>query len=338
MRVIGAVAICASYVAAAGFAQEVDPERLIEAGHWKQAREIVEKRLRTSPNDACGHYLLSQIRNAFGDRGSPLPLAERAVELDEHTAKYHRQLAEVIGVTAQHSNIFQQLSLARRFHKEIDLAIALDPRDTQALRDLLEFYLLAPGIAGGDSRKAAETAARIAAIDFVQGSLARARIAAFHRQTAEEELQTRKAAESQPPNYRALTALARLLLTSQTDAAEQLARDAVNIDRSRADAYIFLAEIYARQGDWKALDALLSTASNAVPDDFTPWYRAAEQLIADGRDWNRAERYLHTYLDHEPEGNRPTRADAKSLLAQALSRTSPRSAGSGESKHIRKSR
>ena len=51
---------------------------------------------------------------------------------------------------AQHSNAFQQLFLARRFRKEIDTALSLDSHDTQALRDLMEFYLLAPGLAGGD--------------------------------------------------------------------------------------------------------------------------------------------------------------------------------------------
>jgi hypothetical protein len=48
--------------------------------------------------------------------------------------------------------------LQRRFRKEIDIAIILDPRDTQALRDLIEFYLLAPSVVGGDQRRAVEIA------------------------------------------------------------------------------------------------------------------------------------------------------------------------------------
>src|SRR5215467_10897569 len=59
-------------------------------------------------NDPMANYLLSQIRNAFGDHITPQTLAERAVALDGNVAKYHRQYAEVLGVTAQHSNMLQQ--------------------------------------------------------------------------------------------------------------------------------------------------------------------------------------------------------------------------------------
>src|SRR5437899_3267765 len=88
-------------------------------------------------------------------------MAEKAVRLDTGVARYHRQLAEVQGVMAQRAGMLQQFMLARRFRSEIDAVLRLDPRDTQALRDLLEFYLLAPGVVGGDAKKAAPVAERI---------------------------------------------------------------------------------------------------------------------------------------------------------------------------------
>src|ERR1039458_368681 len=122
---------------AIGRAEQSPAEKLIEAGHWKRARTLVETRLREAPADALSQFLLSQIRGAFGDRLTPLTLAEKAVSLDGRTAKYHRQLAEVLGVAAQHAGAFRQLLLARRFRGEIDVALSSDPRDLQALRDLL---------------------------------------------------------------------------------------------------------------------------------------------------------------------------------------------------------
>ena len=62
-------------------AQQTEPEHLIERGHWKSARTLVEARLRQAPNDPLAHFLLSQIRYAFGDRISPLALAEQSVSL-----------------------------------------------------------------------------------------------------------------------------------------------------------------------------------------------------------------------------------------------------------------
>jgi tetratricopeptide (TPR) repeat protein len=297
------------------------PERLIEAGHWKRARVLVEARLRESPNDAASTFLLSQIRAAFGDRTAPMPLAGKAVNLDDRMARYHRQLAEAIGVTAQHANAFQLLLLGRRFRKELDMALTLDPRDVQALRDLEEFYLVAPGIVGGDSRKAAEVAARIGAVDPEEGMLARARIAGFHHDAAGRVALLRQAADAQPPSYKALIELAQANLDPEAqnlDAAEAAASAAIRIAPDRVAGYSILAAVYAARGDWIRLDATLRAAGNLVPDDATPYFRAAERLLADGREAARAERYLRVYLGQEPEGNEPTHAEARFRLGLAL--------------------
>jgi len=305
-------------------AEPTTAEKLIAAGHWKQARSLVESRIREAPGDPLANFLLSQIRNAFGDRSTPLPLAEKAVSLDGRTAKYHRQLAEVQGVMAQHANAFQQLLLARRFRKEIDAALALDPRDVQAWRDLLEFYLLAPGIAGGDRRKAAAIAGRIADIDAAEGFLAQARVAAFHNPNGETEALLLKAAAVQPPSYRARIALAQFYLDAgfldssrgNANSAEAQARQAVQLSPGRVEAYAVLAQVYARRGAWKELESTLAYAVQEVPDDMVPYYRAAECLIAGGHDPERAERYLRIYLGQTPEGNEPPAAEAARLIGR----------------------
>jgi tetratricopeptide (TPR) repeat protein len=296
-----------------------EAEAWIEAGHWKRARTEVEARIRLAPNDPLANFQLSQIRAAFGDRSTPLPLAEKAVALDGRTARYHRQVAEVLGVLAQHANALQQILLARRFRKEIDTALALDPRDVQANRDLLEFSLLAPGVAGGSRQRAGAVADRICAIELPEGLLAKARIASFDRQPDLEESLLRKASEAQPARYRARIALAEFQLAhAGMPAAEAAARDALRLDPGRADAYAVLAALYADRGDWAELDAVLAGAEREVPDDLYPEFRAADRLLAGGRHADRAERYLRAYLAQEPEGSRPTAAEASRQLARAL--------------------
>jgi len=298
-------------------AEQNPPEALIAAGHWKQARAIVEARLRDRPPDAEAYFLLSQLRFAFGDHSAPLMLAEKAVALDGSVAKYHRQVAEAIGVEAQHAGPFQEIGLARRFRKEIDRALELDPRDTQALRDLLEYYLVAPGIIGGSSHEATAVADRIAAIDAPAGFLAKARIAAFHKRPSETESLLRQAAQAQPPSYRARIELGQFYVNTEhpnLDAAENAAREARQLDRTRVDAYSILATAYADRGDFARLEESLAEASREVRDNLAPYYRAADRLLASKSDLSRAERYLRRYLEQEPEGTEPSASEAHGKL------------------------
>jgi len=216
---------------------------------------------------------------------------------------------------AQHANALQQLILAHRFRKEIDIAISLDPHDVQARRDLLEFYLLAPGIAGGDIKKAEIVAQQIGAIDECEGLLATARIAEFRKDRGQQEILLKRAAAVRPQRYKALTMLAEFYLIHDNDAAaEEVARGALRIDPERVKAYCVLASIYARRADWAAVETVLSEAEQHVPDDRAPYYAAGERIVADGRDPVRAERYLRMYLAQEPEGNQPSIAEARSQL------------------------
>jgi len=308
-------------MASACLAQAPTAEKLIETGHWKRARALVEPRLKEAPDDANATFLWSQIRNAFGDREASLGLAQKAVHLGGAVGRYHRQLAEAYGVMALRANIFQQVLLARSFRKEIDLAMELDAHDVQALRDLLEFFLLAPGVVGGDAKKAETVARQIAAIDAAQGFLAKARIAEFHKDRAQTEAMLRLATEASPPSPKAQVALAQFYLANDhrdEAAAETHGKAALALDKECAGAYCILAGIYAGQANWSALEAILSSATKAVPDDAAPYYYAAERLLADRHDPGLAERYLSIYLAQEPEGNEPTASQAHWKLGVAL--------------------
>jgi tetratricopeptide (TPR) repeat protein len=289
-------------------------DELIDAGHWKRARGIVDPLLRKNPNDALANFLGSQISAAFGGRETPLKLAEKAVSLDSRTARYHRQLAEVTGIMAQHANVLQQALLARRFTKEIDRALELDPRDVQALRDRMEFYLLAPGLIGGSKSDAHAIAARISRIDAAEGFAAEARIAAYDRDTALAAGLLRKAVAANPSRYKQRAALAETLLArGESDAAAAAAQEAIALDPTRVTAYSVLAAVLAQKGDLAALRAALVQADHSVPDDLTPHFRAGEALLAAGHRTEAADQ-VEIYLSQEPEGNEPTTAEAARLL------------------------
>ena len=139
--------------AAAGRAED-SPADLVEHGHYRRARPLVEARAAAEPRDVETLRLLSRIRMAFGDLEVALDLAERTVELDPKCARCHLQLADVCLQMAPTEGKFKAMGLARRFKKEAELALSLDPKLTDAHWDLMAFYWRAPGIVGGGKDKA----------------------------------------------------------------------------------------------------------------------------------------------------------------------------------------
>ncbi len=55
-----------------------------------------------------------------------------------------------------------------------------------------------------------------------------------------------------------------------------------------------------------------------MPDNLSPYYRAASIIIGQGNDYPRAERYLRKYLTQEPEPNSAAPAYAHWHLGQVL--------------------
>ncbi len=285
----------------------VTPESLIDQGHFKRARAIVEPRVQQDPNDAQAAYLLSQIKQAYGDLDAALKLAQKAVALDGKNGRYHFQLAQIYGEMAQKAGIFKQLGLAHKFRDEAEIAAQLDPNYVDARVGLMEFYLQAPGIAGGDKKKARAIADDISRINPVEGYLAQARLAQEAKDTAKQETALLKAVEAGPRNYEPNVTAGNFYgeRLKKYDLAEKYLRVALQIDPERSGAYAGLAQVYAAQQRWGDLDALLLQAEKNVPDDFNPYYQAAKTILLQGGDLARAERYLRKYLTQEPEGGAP---------------------------------
>ena len=315
IRLVLALAVCACVYAES--APQVDV--LIEAGHWKRARAVVESRLRANPNDAQAHAWLSKIKDSFGDLEGSVAEAERAVALDSRVAAYHGQLAEASAQLADRSNVVKGLIHVRRMKKEIAAAYAIDVRHIDTMLVEMMFDNKAPSLAGGDKREALRVADRILAVSPVWGALAHAQLGQDRHDDPACEVWLKKAVEAAPEFYRARYLLAKFyaVVASQKrfDLAEKAAQEAVAIDPGAAPAYEILARVYASQQRWAELESLLVRAEKQVPDDLGPYAAAAAALLDIGRDFRRAEAYLNRYLGQAPEGRKPTLAEARCLLA-----------------------
>jgi tetratricopeptide (TPR) repeat protein len=317
------ISAIAALTAAVLAAADSSPEALLEAGHFKRVRKLAEELLKARPSDARTYYYLSRVRLAYGDHDGAAAMAERAVSLDGRSADAHYALAAANGRKAQQAGLFSRFGLARRFRKEAETAVALDPRHLAARDGLIEFHLQAPGIVGGDRSRAVALAEEILRIDPCRGYLAKARIARADKQLGEAEALLNKAVQADPASYEAHVTVAAFYSTDalkKYDLAEQHARDAARLEPDRATAYGLLAALAVLQGRPQTLDGLLADAEAHVPDNLGPYYQAGRVLLDRRQDAPRAERYFRKYLTQEPEGDAPTAAHAHWRLAQALER------------------
>jgi tetratricopeptide (TPR) repeat protein len=297
---------------------QVSPRELIEADHWKRARAIIEAR---TSNDAETLYLKATIKQALGDLDAAEKLAEQAVAANPKEAEYHYRLSDITGTKAERASVFKQIGLGRTFKKECDVALSLNPNHVEALFNMMQFYLHAPGIIGGDKGKAQGIAEKLMTIDPVKGVQARIEIAANEKQSGKVDEIIKNALTMKAETFQAHMMLANYLANQKEprfDEALQHAREAMRIHSDRVGPYALIAAIQARQQKWPDVDATLVQSEKEVPDNLFPYFRAGNSLLNNKLDLPRAERFFRKYLTQEPELHYPSWAVAHWRLGLAL--------------------
>jgi tetratricopeptide (TPR) repeat protein len=289
---------------------------LIDGGHFKRLRALVATQ---NPNDPETLFLTAAVKHIWGDLDAAEKLAEKAVAADPKNARYHFRMAMIEGEKAQKASVLHQLGLARRFKKEAEATLALDPNHVRALQTMIDFYMQAPGVIGGDKAKARAIADRLMKIDPAEGYRAQVTLARYDKQDGRVEELLRKAVEVRPASYDARMALGDWCANQKKfDEAERHAREAVRLRPDRAVPYGLLAAVLVHQDKWTDLDVALAQAEKADPDNLLPDYRAANNCLARKVELPRAERYLRKYLTQEPEPRQPSLAAAHWRLGLVL--------------------
>jgi tetratricopeptide (TPR) repeat protein len=307
------------------WAADDSPAALIEAGHYKRAQVVLTERLKTNPDDPGSYRQMSKVSEAFERWDEAIQQAEKAVSLDHKNAEFQAALADAVGskLASGRLGTFEKLSLARRFRKEAELALQLDPNNVEANEDLMEFHLDAPGLLGGDKQKAAELADHMVKVNPVRGYLMKFEFASHEKRNLELDPLLQQAMQADPKNYFAHLQAANFYLSkggASLKQAEEHARQCTQLYPDRVGAYIVLATVSAEQGRWKDLEGVLADAQKEVPDDPAPFYQAAKAILVGNQssEMPRAEKYLRTYLAQPAEGTEPSPAAAHWRLGLVL--------------------
>ncbi len=223
------------------------------------------------------HYMLTDYHRAS-------EALEKAFAADPNNSRIALWLGRAFGRRAETSSVFTAPKHASKARQYFEKAVELNPKNLEALSDLLEYYLEAPGFLGGGFDKAQVVATNMSAIDPAEGYWAKAKLAEKRKEFRSAEEQLRRAVEVSPQAVGRVLDLARFL---------------------------------AKQGRFLEANQSVAKAEKAHPNEPKVIYTRAEVLIQEKKDLQVAKDLLKKYMTLKLSPEDPSRADARKLLKMA---------------------
>lgn len=253
-------------------------KRLFDQEEYDQAKDVLLKVVEKEPENAEANFLLCKVYFVLDDHDNSIKYGKKAVKLDDSQSEYHLWLGGAHGMQAEKGSKLKALFRARRAKKEFAKAVKLDSTNLQARFSLMQYYLMAPGIAGGDKEKAKKQAEIMQGLDSCYGAWAWALV--WQKE-------------------------------NDFDKAETLLRKAVELDTSsdyRATHWlgVFLQE---REKYTQAVE-LFEKLYNEHPDQMAALYQIGRTYVFAKDSLDKAERCFKQYLQVEPKKNTPDWAAA----------------------------
>ena len=234
--------------------------------------------------DAAVLDLIGRNHHMLGNYKKASEFHEKAVALDPANSQYVYWLGKDYCRRAETSSFVTAPGLASKGRQYFEKAVELNPKNQEAMGDLFEYYLEAPGFLGGGLDKATKLAERIAQLDAAEGMWAQAKIAERRKDFTTAEDRFRRAMAAAP---------------------KQVGR------------VIDLAKFLSKQGRVKESEEVFEAAAKLAPDSPTLLYQRAETYIKAGRNIETARVLLKRYLSAALSPDDPSRQDAEKLLKQA---------------------
>jgi len=235
-----------------------------EAGKYEEASSLLHTALVQDPQNSSLAFWLMRSDYELDRIDEAIRLAEQTVQLEPSNSEYHQWLGRVYGRKAEKTRSF---SYARKTRAGFEAAVNLNPANLSARRDLMEFYLDAPWILGGGKDKGWRQAAAIAALDPMEGCLARGSYWQALGKPASAEAEYAKVLELKP---------------------------------GRVEPYFEMADFYQAREDAGRLEATVDAATRVSPrDPRLDFYRGVMCVLARTRLTEGAQS-LQTYLATAP--------------------------------------
>lgn len=228
-------------------------------------------------------FLIGRDYLMLGDFKKAADYFKKSVAAQPLNSEYMDWLGRAYGKRAETAFPVIAPSFASKARQAFESSVTLDPKNADALSDLFEYYLEAPGFLGGGYDKALAVAERISVIDPPEGYFAKAQLAQKRREFSDAEQHLRKAAAAAPHEVGHL---------------------------------IDLAKFLANQGRSRESDAVFMEAQRLDPNAPKVWFARADVLIKQKRNLDEARNLLEKYMRASITVDDPSKEDAQNLLKQ----------------------
>ncbi|HVP00088.1 MAG TPA: tetratricopeptide repeat protein [Bryobacteraceae bacterium] len=252
--------------------------QLYQRTEYRESLKVLEN---IQNKDAQTWQLIGQDFYMLGEYKKATEVLEKAIALDPNNPKLVHWLGRAYGRRAETSNPLAAPGWANKTRQMLEKSVELDPTDTDALGDLLDYYLDAPGFLGGGLHKAEALAHLILKEDPAEGHYAVGLVAERRKEYEAAEQQFRRAAELAPRQVGRVLVLARYL---------------------------------ANHGREKESDALFEQAARMAPNSPKVMFERANTYIHQNRDLGEARKLLEHYMQMPLTPDDPPKDRAQALL------------------------
>jgi tetratricopeptide (TPR) repeat protein len=249
---------------------DVPPAQLLAAvrgdlsrGRADQGLQALDLVLAQEPQNAEAHNLRCRIYMQEQRWNDAIASCQTAVKLVPGNSSYHLWLARALGEKADRVSFITAFRMAKPIRVEFETAAKFGPRNANALSDLGEFYVDAPGIVGGGYDKAERVAQQLEGFAPDRAHYIRARIA-----------------EGQKDYGR----------------AEDEYKAAIATSKEPADPWMDLASFYRRRERWSEMIDAVHKGASLDTQHGVASADGASVLIRGGRDLPFAKDLLERYL------------------------------------------
>lgn len=233
--------------------------------------------------DAATMHLTGKNYFMLGDYKKATDFFNKAVAMAPSNSDYVLWLGRAYGRRAETGGWFMAGPNAAHARDCFEKAVALDPQNGEAMNDLFDYYLNAPGFLGGGVEKAAAIARRIVHERPAEAHFEQAQIAAKRKDYHAAEAQLRAAMAMEPRDPGRILDVARFL---------------------------------AAHGRIEESEKLFERAEQVAPGDPAVLYARAKFYIDSRRNLDQARELLEKYLQSDITPDDPPKQNAQKLLRQ----------------------